>query len=105
MKNTAMENAQFRACAGELQGFGKTPFEALEALMASFPDGPTVPIAIWPFNRGDAFFTMEQQARLKELKARRDTLTSSELSELEGLVANSFEASITRAQSLQRVKA
>ncbi|MCX6369185.1 MAG: hypothetical protein NTX57_21115 [Armatimonadetes bacterium] len=100
-----MEDAQFRACVGEQQGFGKTPFEALEALMLSCPDGPTVPITIWPFNRSDAFFTMDQQTRLQELKARRETLMPAELLELEALVASAFEASVARAQSLQRVKA
>ena len=100
-----MEDAQSRACAGEIQGFGRTPFEALEALLNRLPQELSLPITIWPFNRGDTFFSSEQQARLQELKNSRVSLTSEEQSELEVLVARSFEATITRAQSLQHVKA
>jgi hypothetical protein len=100
-----MEDAQFRACAGDIQGFGRTPFEALEALLSRLPQELPSPITIWPFNRGDNFFSAEQQARLQELKARQMSLTSDEQNELEALVARSFEATFTRAQSLQHVKA
>lgn len=99
-----MENAQFRACAGEFQEFGKTPLEALTALMARLPEDSTTPIVIWPFNRGDAFFTLEQQTRLRELKSRRDALLLEEQRELEQLIASSFQATIARAQTTQRVK-
>jgi hypothetical protein len=100
-----MEDAQFRACAGEIQGFGRTPFEALEALLSRLPQELPSPITIWPFNRGDTFFSAEQQARLQELKIRQTSLTSGEQDELETLITRSFEATITRAQSLQHVKA
>ena len=99
-----MDDAQFRACAGEIQEFGKTPLEALTALMARLPEDTSTPIVIWPFNRGDAFFADTQQARLRELKARREILTPTEQAELEQLVATSFEATIARAQVIQRVK-
>lgn len=99
-----MDDAQFRACAGEIQEFGKTPLEALTALMARLPEDTSPPIVIWPFNRGDAFFADTQQARLRELKARREILTPTEQAELEQLVATSFEATIARAQVIQRVK-
>jgi hypothetical protein len=94
------EIAQFRACAGEAQGFGATPREALDALMEHLPDDAPAPIVIWPFNRGDAFFTEAQQNRLRELKARRERLTAAEQEELEHLVEAAFDATIARTQSL-----
>ena len=65
------ENAQFRAMAGAKQGFGVTPQEALNALMAVLPADATTPIVIWPYNRGDVYFTSAQQTRLQELKSRQ----------------------------------
>jgi len=56
--NTALEeidSARFRATAGDVQGFGATPREALDALMIRLPDSPETPIVIWPFNHGDLF--------------------------------------------------
>ncbi len=98
------DKAQFRAVAGEQQGFGKTPQEALNALMALLPDNASTPIVIWPYNRGDAFFTEAQQARLQELKSRRDTLSEAEREEWEHLVEAAFDATIARTQSLPLVK-
>ena len=98
------ETAQFRAIAGTQQGFGATPQEALAALMAVLPyDAPT-PIVIWPYNRDDAFFTDAQQARLQELKNRRETLTDEECEEWKRLVEASFDATIDRMQALPVVK-
>jgi hypothetical protein len=96
--------AEFRATAGALQGFGKTPQEALAALMQRLPDAVSVPIMIWPFNRGDAFFTDEQQTRLQELKQRQTTLTEEERAELEELIAAAFDATLARTQSMPVVK-
>ncbi|HZT40948.1 MAG TPA: hypothetical protein VFA07_02100 [Chthonomonadaceae bacterium] len=98
------EKAQFRATAGAQQGFGATPQEALNALMSVLPDDVPTPIVIWPYNRGDAFFTDAQQARLQELNSRRNTLTDSEREELERLIEASFEATIARTQTLPLVK-
>ena len=98
------ETAHFRATAGTQQGFGKTPQRALSALMALLPDDTPTPIVIWPYNRGDAFFTEAQQARLEELKSRRETLTEEERSELERLVEAAFDATIARTQALSVVK-
>jgi hypothetical protein len=95
--------AEFRATAGALQGFGRTPQEALATLMQRLPDA-AVPIVIWPYNRGDTFFTAEQQARLEELKHRQDVLTAEERAELEELVAATFDATIARTQSIPVVK-
>ena len=98
------EAAQYRATAGAQQAFGTTPQEALNALMEILPDDDAAPIVIWPYNRGDAFFTDAQQARLEELKSRRGTLTEAEREEWEDLVEASFDATIARTQSLPLVK-
>jgi hypothetical protein len=87
-----------------VQGLGETPRDALEALMLGIQSDIPTPIVIWPYNQGDEFFTDSQQQRLQELKARRGTLTESEQQELEQLVEAAFNATITRTQSLQRIK-
>lgn len=99
------EAAQFRACAGAAQGFGATPAEALNALMIYLASDAPTPIVIWPYNRGDAFFSHEQQRRLQELKARGEAQTPEEKTELEGLIEESFEATVARTQTIQSVKA
>ncbi len=98
------ENTQFRAVADKEQGFGVTPQDALTALMSRLTAAPLTPIVIWPFNRADAFFTDAQQARLQELKSRRDTLTEAEKEEWEQLVEASFDATIARTQAMPVVK-
>src|SRR5438132_1040124 len=96
--------AQFRATAGAQQAFGTTPQEAVSALMSLLPADPPTPIVIWPYNRGDTFFTDAQQARLQELRSRRDTLTETEREEWERLVEASFDATLVRTQVLPLVK-
>lgn len=96
--------AKFRATTGSLHGFGTTPQEALIALMQRLPGDAATPIVIWPYNRGDAFFTDAQQARLQELKIRRNSLTSEERTELESLVASAFDATVARTQALPLAK-
>ena len=98
------QTARFRAYADKAQGFGSTPHEALTALMTHLTGDPSVPIVIWPYNRGDAFFTDTQQERLRELKARSATLTASEREELERLVEAAFDATVARTQALQSMK-
>ena len=94
------EAAQFCATVDARQGFGTTPQEALSALMALLPNSMPAPIVIWPCNRGDAFFSDAQQARLQDLKSRSDRLTEAEREEWESLVEASFEATIARTQAL-----
>jgi len=96
--------AEFRATAGTIQAFGRTPQEALAALMQRLSGTASVPIVIWPYNRGDAFFTEERQARLQELKQRQEALTADEREELEELLAAAFEATVARTQALPVVK-
>ncbi|MGC4042730.1 MAG: hypothetical protein QM758_02880 [Armatimonas sp.] len=90
-----IEVSGYRATCGEEQGIGETPGEALANLLSRLSGEPESPIAIWPYNHGDKFFCVEQQARLQELKAKVP-LTSGEYEELERLVATAFEASVRR---------
>jgi hypothetical protein len=99
-----LEKAQFRAVAGNLQGFGETPRDALDALTAQITTEIAVPIAILPFNRGDVFFNEAQHDRLQELKARQATLTVGETQELDALIEAEFDAAIARQKSVQQVK-
>lgn len=99
-----LETARFRAAASEQQAFGATPQEALNALMTMLPGEAAGPIVIWPYNRSDAYFSEEQQARLLELKQRRSNLSPAERAELEALVEASFDATVSRTQSLPIVK-
>jgi hypothetical protein len=98
------DTAKFRATTGTEQGFGTTPQEALAALIQRLSNDTSMPIIIWPYNRGDAFFTEAQQARLQELKRRQENLTPEEHAELEGLIAAAFDATIARTQALPLVK-
>src|SRR5260370_15003975 len=91
--------AEFRATAGTIQAFGRAPQEAVAALMQRLSGTASVPIVIWPYNRGDAFFTEDQQARLQELKQRQASLTADERDELEELIATAFEATVAPTQA------
>ena len=72
--------------------------------MQHLSDSAFSPITIWPYNLGDAYFTDAQQARLQELKGRRETLSTEECSELDGLVEAALDATIARAKALTPVK-
>lgn len=98
------DTAKFRATTGTEQGFGTTPQEALAALIQRLPEDTSTPIIIWPYNRGDVFFTEAQQARLQELKHHQETLSPKDRAELEGLIATAFDATIARTQALPLVK-
>lgn len=98
------QTAFFRATSGSEQDFGATPQEALNSLMTRLSGNAPTPIVIWPYNRGDAFFSQAQQERLQELKSRRDTLSQAEKQEWELLVEASFDATISRTQALPIVK-
>ena len=93
------ENAKFRATTGSEEAFGTTPQEAVTTLTQHLSGDAFSPITIWPYNLGDAYFSDEQQARLQELKGRRDTLTVEERAELEGLIATAFDATIARTRA------
>lgn len=100
----SQDTAKFRATTGHTQAFGVTPEEALSTLMQRLSRDAPAPIVIWPYNRGDAFFTDARQARLQDLKACQPPLTPDERAELEALVASAFDATLARTQALPLVK-
>lgn len=97
-------STRFRATAGTHQAFGKTPQQALAALMRCMSGAALVPIIIWPYNQGDAYFTEGQQARLQSLRQRQEALTAEERAKLEELIAAAFDASVARTKALPIVK-
>ncbi len=98
------ESAKFRATTGPKEAFGRTPQDALNALMQHLSGDAFSPITIWPYNQGDAYFTDAQQARLQELKGRWETLTADEYAELEGLIEAALDATVARTKALTPVK-
>lgn len=93
-------DARFRATTGSTEAFGATPQEALDALMQRLSSDSFSPVVIWPYSLGDAYFTDAQQARLQELTSRQETLTVEERTELDGLIAAAFDATVARTQGL-----
>ncbi len=97
----AMETAQFCATVGRSQGLGRTPGEALSNLLGHLGDVVPTPIVIWPYKRGDEYWSEVQQQRLLDLRSRMETLTAPEREEWERLVEMSFDATIARTQAVQ----
>jgi hypothetical protein len=94
-----MEAAQFRASVGKNQGLGRTPSEAVDDLLRHLGDAIPTPIVIWPYNRGDQYWSEAQQQRLLDLRSRSETLTIAEREEWERLAEASLEAAILRSQA------
>ncbi|MGI4787733.1 MAG: hypothetical protein ACRYFS_02670 [Janthinobacterium lividum] len=93
------EVAQFRATVGKSQGLGRMPSEAVDNLLAHFVDTIPTPIVIWPYNRGDEYWSEAQQQRLVDLRSRAETLTVAEREEWEHLAEASFDAAMNRSQA------
>ncbi len=98
------DTAQFRATVGKRQGLGRTPGEAVNNFLGHFGDAIHTPIVIWPYNRGDEYWSEAQQQRLLDLRSRSETLTLAEREEWEKLVEASFDATIARTQAVQSSK-
>ena len=96
-----VETAQFCATVGKNRGLGNTPGEALSDLLQHLGDVVPTPIVIWPYNRGDEYWTEAQQQRMTNLRSRMETLTALEREEWEKLVEMSFDATIARTQAIQ----
>jgi len=96
-----METAQFCATVGKNRGLGRTPSEAVNDLLGRLGDAIPTPIVIWPYNRGDGYWSEAQQQRLLDLRSRMETLTAAEREEWDRLVEMSFDATIARTQAMQ----
>lgn len=94
-----IETAQFCATVGKKQGLGRTPSEAVDNLVGHFGDAIPTPIVIWPYNRGDEYWSEAQQQRLLDLRSRSETLTLAEREEWEHLAEASLEAATSRSQA------
>jgi len=94
----------YRALSGRRRGAGKTPGEALDAILEQDESATLVVIQR---NGPDRFFTADQRRRLEDLmvrwRAARDagsTLAPHEQEELEGLVEAELRAAGHRAAAL-----
>ena len=96
-----LETAQFCATVGESRGLGRIPSEAVNNLLDHFGDAIPTPTVIWPYNRGDEYWSETQQQRLLDLRSRAETLTVAEREEWEHLVEASFDATIARSEAAQ----
>ena len=96
------DSGQFRAVSGSLQSVGRTMGEALDALAAQIPDTDASALILIQQRRPDPFFTAEQYQRMRDLMARRDTLTSAERVELEALVDAELDGTVARTDALVR---
>ena len=96
--------AQFCATVSKSRGLGRTPGEAVNNLLGHIGDAIPTPIVIWPYNRGDEYWSEAQQQRLLDLRSRSETLTLAETKEWERLVEASFDATIARTQAVQSNK-
>lgn len=100
---------KYRAIAGRQQSVGDSAGQALDALTASLEGADSTTLVIVQRQQPDRFFTLEQQARLRELMPRwrsaRDggsALSPDEEAELNALVDAEVQAAGERAAALLR---
>ena len=98
---------RFRAVSGQRQSSGKTPGEALDAMIAQLNEPVPGSMLVVQQMQPDRFFTHFQQKRLGELMERwreaRDsgnTVSAEDQSELDRLIAFELEATVQRAKAL-----
>lgn len=99
-----IETAQFCATVGKNRGLGRTPSEAVNNLLEHLGNTIPTPIVIWPYNRGDEYWSEAQQERMVDLRSRMEMLTVAEREEWERLVEMSFDTTIARTQAVQSSK-
>ena len=95
-----VETAQFCATIGKNRGLGSTPGQALSNLLRHLGNVVPTPIVIWPYNRGDEYWSEAQQQQMADLRSRMETLTAAEREEWEMLAEKSFDATIARTQAV-----
>ena len=90
----------FRALSGLRQSIGKTPGEALDALIAQ--EGEIMESSAILIQRfgSDSFFTQNQYDRMQYLLGHNAMLTVEESAELDTLIDAEIEATIRRTDSL-----
>jgi hypothetical protein len=101
------DSVAYAAVSGDKQSRGRTPGEALDALMTQLADEDGAVLAIVQTMRPDRFFGADQQRRLGELMTRwreaRDAgvdLPAAVQSELDDLINEEVRASGRRAAAL-----
>lgn len=97
----------FRAVSGEIQSFGKTIGEAVDALTQQLENGHKETLFIVQRFQPDEFFTAEQQERLSQLmqklrqaEAENKEMNPKERAELEKLIDEEFEGWARRAETI-----
>ncbi|SRR5258708_5370218 len=100
IEEQAATKPRFRAIAGNRQSTGRTAGEALDALNLE-RDNDTNPALILVQQMGtDPYFSEDQFQRMKELLARRESLSTAEQTELESIAREELMASGRRTQAL-----
>ena len=99
-ENDSKQARLFRALSGRRQSVGKTPGEALDALIAQ--EGETMESSAILIQRfgSDSFFTQNQYDRMQYLFGLSSGLSKEENSELDSLIDVEIEATIRRTDSL-----
>ncbi len=100
IEKESQESPRFRATAGKRQSLGRTPGEALDALLATEDaDIESSAILIQRFVP-DKYFTEAQYERMQHLLSNRSALKEHENAELDALIDAELDATIARADAL-----
>jgi hypothetical protein len=91
---------RFRTIAGDRQSVGRTMGEALDALVADWPDDVQETAVLIQRFQPDMHFAEAQDQRARELLARRAALSPAERGELEALVDAELDATVARTGGL-----
>lgn len=97
----------FRAVSGEMESFGETVGQAIDALTGQMANGDTDTLVIVQRFQPDEFFSTDQQQRLSHLMQKmRDArdfnkaFSQKDQAELENLIEAELEASGRRAKKM-----
>lgn len=100
----------FRAVSGEMESFGETVGEAIDAMTKQLKNGATDTLVIVQRFQPDEFFSAEQQSRLsylmekmRDARDRNEGLPSEEQTELESLIEAELEGSGRRVEKMARL--
>ena len=93
-------SARFRAVSGKRQSVGRTPGEALDALLAQEKGIIESSAILIQRFVPDAYFSQAQHDRIQELLGRRYSLSEPENSELDSLIDAELDATVLRTNAL-----